>query len=130
MEDLNYYYANYSRIYNDVITLRVGSSYMYVVVPLSHILHLNNSTHLLKDEIILISRPFTVCQNITSTLHGVPLGRKLQDLMYNDQFEELITTTIEETKDIPEIISETGTIGMSHKGIFPRPRSLFKKPSN
>lgn len=31
MEDLNYYYANYSRIYNDVITLRHGSSYMYVI---------------------------------------------------------------------------------------------------
>jgi len=28
MEDLNFYYANYSRIYNDVITLRKGSSYM------------------------------------------------------------------------------------------------------
>jgi uncharacterized Rmd1/YagE family protein len=29
MEDLNFYYANYSRIYNDVITLRKGSSFMY-----------------------------------------------------------------------------------------------------
>lgn len=28
MEDLNFYYANYSRIYNDVITLRKGSSFM------------------------------------------------------------------------------------------------------
>lgn len=28
MEDLNFYYADYSRIYNDVITLRKGSSYM------------------------------------------------------------------------------------------------------
>lgn len=33
------------------------------------------------------------------------------------QFEELISNTIEETKDIPEIISETGKIGMPHKGI-------------
>lgn len=32
------------------------------------------------------------------------------------QFEELISSTIEETKDIPEIISETGKIGMPHKG--------------
>jgi hypothetical protein len=32
------------------------------------------------------------------------------------QFESLISTTIEETKDIPEIISETGKIGMPHKG--------------
>ncbi|KAG8852855.1 hypothetical protein FRB91_005859 [Serendipita sp. 411] len=29
MEDLHYYYASYSRIFNDVITLRKGSSYMY-----------------------------------------------------------------------------------------------------
>ena len=34
------------------------------------------------------------------------------------QFEELISSTIEETKDIPEIISETGKIGMPHKGSF------------
>ena len=34
------------------------------------------------------------------------------------QFEELISSTIEETKDIPEIISETGKIGMPHKGRF------------
>lgn len=32
------------------------------------------------------------------------------------QFEELISSTIEETKEIPEIISETGKIGMPHKG--------------
>lgn len=42
------------------------------------------------------------------------------ELIFSDlrtgQFEELISTTIEETKDIPEIISETGKIGMPHKG--------------
>lgn len=32
------------------------------------------------------------------------------------QFEELISSTIENTKDIPEIISETGKVGMPHKG--------------
>ena len=32
------------------------------------------------------------------------------------QFEELISSKIEETKDIPEIISETGKIGVPHKG--------------
>ncbi|KZS97150.1 DUF155-domain-containing protein [Sistotremastrum niveocremeum HHB9708] len=37
MEDLNFYYANYSRIYNDVITLRRGSSYM-TKLSLSHAL--------------------------------------------------------------------------------------------
>lgn len=36
------------------------------------------------------------------------------------QFEELISSTIEETKDIPEIISETGKINMPHKGTHPR----------
>jgi len=29
----------------------------------------------------------------------------------------LISSKIEETKDIPEIISETGKIGMPHKGL-------------
>jgi uncharacterized Rmd1/YagE family protein len=33
-------------------------------------------------------------------------------------FEELISNTIEDTKDIPEVISETGKIGMPHKGSF------------
>ena len=33
------------------------------------------------------------------------------------QFEELISSKIEETKDIPEVISETGKIGMPHKGL-------------
>jgi len=32
------------------------------------------------------------------------------------KFEALISSTIEETKDIPEVISETGKIGMPHKG--------------
>lgn len=32
------------------------------------------------------------------------------------QFEELISNTIEETKDVPEEISETGKVNMSHKG--------------
>lgn len=38
-------------------------------------------------------------------------------LLNHIQFEALISTTIEETKDIPEIISETGKIGMPHKGL-------------
>ena len=39
-------------------------------------------------------------------------------LSYDDpsQFEDLISSTIEDTKDIPEIISETGKVGMPHKG--------------
>jgi len=34
------------------------------------------------------------------------------------KFEELISTTIVETKEYPEIISETGKIGLPHKGLF------------
>jgi uncharacterized Rmd1/YagE family protein len=33
------------------------------------------------------------------------------------KFEDLISNTIEETKEYPEIISETGKIGLSHKGL-------------
>ncbi|TDL24652.1 DUF155-domain-containing protein [Rickenella mellea] len=85
MEDLNYYYANYSRIYNDVITLRRGSSHM-TKLSLSHALS----------------------QSVKISL-----------------FEELISTTIEDTKDIPEIISETGKIGMPHKEIMQQIGELF-----
>ncbi|KAG8743200.1 hypothetical protein FRC10_000271 [Ceratobasidium sp. 414] len=49
-EDLNYYYANYSRIYNDVITLRRGSSYMYVHVLL---LRLPTNTFLPRTKLSL-----------------------------------------------------------------------------
>ncbi|KZT10261.1 DUF155-domain-containing protein [Laetiporus sulphureus 93-53] len=90
MEDLNYYYANYSRIYNDVITLRVGSSYM-TKLSLSHALS----------------------QSVKISL-----------------FEELISSTIEETKGIPEIISATGKIGMPHKDIMRKIGELFLLRSN
>ncbi|KAF8345365.1 hypothetical protein F5887DRAFT_966444 [Amanita rubescens] len=90
MEDLNYYYANYSRIYNDVITLRKGSGYM-TKLSLSHALS----------------------QSVKISL-----------------FEELISNTIEETKDIPEIISETGKIGMPHKEIMQKIGQLFLLRTN
>jgi len=90
MEDLNYYYANYSRIYNDVITLRKGSSYM-TKLSLSHAL----------------------AQSVKISL-----------------FEERISSTIEETKDIPEIISETGKIGMPHKEIMKKIGELFLLRTN
>ncbi|KAG2152661.1 DUF155-domain-containing protein [Suillus bovinus] len=85
MEDLNYYYANYSRIYNDVITLRKGSGYM-TKLSLSHALS----------------------QSVKISL-----------------FEELISNTIEDTKDIPETLSETGKIGMPHKEIMRKTGELF-----
>jgi len=90
MEDLNFYYANYSRIYNDVITLRKGSSYM-TKLSLSHALS----------------------QSVKISL-----------------FEELISSTIEETKDIPEVISETGKIGMPHKEIMQKIGQLFLLRTN
>ncbi|KAI0071273.1 DUF155-domain-containing protein [Panus rudis PR-1116 ss-1] len=90
MEDLNYYYANYSRIYNDVITLRRGSSYM-TKLSLSHALS----------------------QSVKISL-----------------FEALISSTIDETKDIPEIISETGKIGMPHKEIMRKIGELFLLRTN
>ncbi|KIJ39005.1 hypothetical protein M422DRAFT_781155 [Sphaerobolus stellatus SS14] len=85
MEDLNFYYADYSRIYNDVITLRKGSSYM-TKLSLSHALS----------------------QSVKISL-----------------FEELISDTIEHTKDIPAIISSTGKIGMNHKDIMRQIGQLF-----
>lgn len=90
MEDLNYYYAHYSRIYNDVITLRKGSSYM-TKLSLSHALS----------------------QSVKISL-----------------FESLISDTIEETKDIPDVISETGKIGMPHKEIMQKIGKLFLLRTN
>ncbi|KAI6099480.1 hypothetical protein EDD16DRAFT_501775 [Pisolithus croceorrhizus] len=85
MEELNYYFANYSRIYNDVITLRKGSGYM-TKLSLSHALS----------------------QSVKISL-----------------FEALVSSKIEDTKDIPEILSETGKIGMPHKEIMRKTGELF-----
>ncbi|EIW77231.1 DUF155-domain-containing protein [Coniophora puteana RWD-64-598 SS2] len=85
MEDLNFYYANYSRIYNDVITLRKGSSYM-TKLSLSHALSQSTKISL---------------------------------------FEELISNKIEDTKDIPDAIIQTGKIGMPHKEIMRKIGELF-----
>jgi len=90
MEDLNFYYANYSRIYNDVITLRKGSSYM-----------------------TKLSLSYALSQSVKISL-----------------FEELISTTIEETKEYPEIISETGKIGLPHKEIMRKMGEVFLLRAN
>jgi uncharacterized Rmd1/YagE family protein len=90
MEDLNFYYANYSRIYNDVITLRKGSGHM-TKLSLSHALS----------------------QSVKISL-----------------FEELISTTIVETKEYPEIISETGKIGLPHKEIMRKMGEVFLLRAN
>ncbi|KIO09753.1 hypothetical protein M404DRAFT_7957 [Pisolithus tinctorius Marx 270] len=70
MEDLNYYYANYSR----------------TKLSLSHALS----------------------QSVKISL-----------------FEALISSKIEDTKDIPEILSETGKIAMPHKEIMRKTGELF-----
>ncbi|TXT06317.1 uncharacterized protein COLE_05648 [Cutaneotrichosporon oleaginosum] len=85
MEDLNFYYADYSRIFNDVITLRKGSSYM-TKLALSHAL----------------------AQSVKISL-----------------FEELISATIEQTKDIPQKLSETGKIGLPRSEIMKQIGNLF-----
>ncbi|ORX40897.1 cytoplasm protein [Kockovaella imperatae] len=85
MEDLNFYYADYSRIYNDVITLRKGSSYM-TKLALSHAL----------------------AQSVKISL-----------------FEELIGSTIDQTKDIPKTMSETGKIGLPRSEIMKQIGNLF-----
>ncbi|KAL0070291.1 sporulation protein rmd1 [Marasmius tenuissimus] len=107
MEDLNYYYANYSRIYNDVITLRKGSGYMCGLSLFS-----------LDSLLTRISRT------------KLSLSHALSQSVKISLFESLISNTIEETKDIPEIISETGKIGMPHKEIMQQIGQLFLLRSN
>lgn len=45
-------------------------------------------------------------------------------------FEELISSKIEETKDIPEVMSETGKIGMPRKEIMQKIGQLFLLRTN
>jgi len=46
------------------------------------------------------------------------------------KFEDLISTTIVETKAYPEIISETGKIGLSHKEIMRKMGEVFLLRAN
>ncbi|CCA72041.1 related to RMD1-Protein required for Meiotic Division [Serendipita indica DSM 11827] len=85
MEDLRWYTASYSRIYNDVITLRKGSSYM-TKLSLSHAL----------------------AQSAKISL-----------------FEDRIAATIAETKNIPDMIAETGAITMPHDDIMKQIGKVF-----
>jgi len=73
----------------------------------------NLHTHILQDQAFIIPCPVTICQDFVgeSVLIFFPNAPRNYE-----QFESLISNTIEETKDIPEIISETGKIGMPHKG--------------
>lgn len=80
-----------------------------------------------QDEAVSLTRSVPVGEDITRACVCLYPHKSLARLMrhylsfwhspdYDPQFEELISSTIEETKDIPEIISETGKIGMPHKG--------------
>ncbi|KAI6139624.1 hypothetical protein EDD17DRAFT_342872 [Pisolithus thermaeus] len=103
MEELNYYYANYSRIYNDVITLRKGSGYMYA--PLIYLLFDIHTIGFIRTK---LSLSHALSQSVKISL-----------------FEALVSSKIEDTKDIPEILSETGKIGMPHKEIMRKTGELF-----
>ncbi|OBZ77400.1 Sporulation protein RMD1, partial [Grifola frondosa] len=114
MEDLNYYYANYSRIYNDVITLRKGSSYMsviftYACTSASKIGALEGQNYRCRTH--CLSRSKFHWWGIS--VHAARLSN-IDSLFFmaTMDFEKLISTTIDDTKDIPEIISETGKIDM------------------
>ncbi|KAG8831918.1 hypothetical protein FRC17_002362 [Serendipita sp. 399] len=85
MEDLHYYYASYSRIFNDVITLRKGSSYM-TKLALSHALAASATISL---------------------------------------YEDRIAATISETKNIPDMIAESGSITMPHDDIMKNIGKVF-----
>ncbi|KAG8829522.1 hypothetical protein FRC18_009247 [Serendipita sp. 400] len=85
MEDLHYYYASYSRIFNDVITLRKGSSYM-TKLALSHALAASATISL---------------------------------------YEDRIAATISETKNIPDMIAESGSITMPHEDIMKHIGKVF-----
>ncbi|KAI6159054.1 hypothetical protein EDD17DRAFT_1762762 [Pisolithus thermaeus] len=106
MEELNYYFANYSRIYNDVITLRKGSGYMYA--PLIYLLFDIHTVGFIRTK---LSLSHALSQSVKISL-----------------FEALVSSKIEDTKDIPEILSETGKIGMPHKGISRGVPSSFSPP--
>ena len=68
-----------------------------------------------KDKIVAVACLVTIGKDL--------FGKQSKDCLLKPsihaalvQFEELISSKIEETKDIPEVISETGKIGMPHKG--------------
>lgn len=129
MEDLNYYYANYSRYvvlpplgltshsdgeveYTMMLSRSVKGRATCSCCSAGPMISQCSSADS-QDQVVVIPCPIAVRQDLTceslcpSTVILVPTVL---------QFEDLISTTVEETKDIPEIISETGKIGMPHKG--------------
>lgn len=67
-----------------------------------------------QDEAFVVTCIGSIGQDIIGEIWHKPITLTL--LMIVIQFEMLIASNIEHTKDVPEIISETGKVGMPHKG--------------
>ena len=110
MEDLNFYYADYSRCARSVIFVWFQAHHQYLQrchhAPQGLVVHV--SYHDL-FEIQLTRRT------------KLALSHALAQSVKISLFEELISSTIEQTKDIPKLLSETGKIGVS----CPRPRDFI-----
>ena len=84
-----------------------------------------------QDEALPLARALAVRKDIPSTPPlPPPLPSSAPPTQACIQFENLISTTIEETNDIPEIISETGKIDMNHKEIMKKIGELFLLRTN
>lgn len=103
----------YSRIYNDVITLRRGSGFMWEPRATSCFWSWCLILHRTK-----LSLSHALAQSVKISLVSDQISYYFWNWCFTEhsQFEELISSTIEDTKDIPEVISETGKVGMPHKG--------------
>ena len=86
----------------------------------------------MQDQALPLTRALPVRQNLPSPYPPIFPSPTLADARTctRTQFENLISRTIDETKDIPEIISETGKIDMSHKEIMQKIGELFLLRTN
>lgn len=127
MEDLNYYYANYSR-WAEVSPTAILSLTQYLEYITTLLLSVKGRAICIYIQHLFPDAPLTIGRTKLSLSHALSQSVKISLVstchlvvrveINAAQFEELISSTIEETKDIPEIISETGKIGMPHKGSF------------
>ena len=86
----------------------------------------------MQDQALPLTRALPVRQNLPSPYPPIFPSPTLADARTctRTQFENLISRTIDVTKDIPEIISETGKIDMSHKEIMQKIGELFLLRTN
>lgn len=105
------WFSLWCRIFNDVITLRKGSGFMWVGWSILY------SSDLTPTRTKL-SLSHALAQSVKISLVRLSFPFKTSMLTSSQQFEELISSTIEQTKDVPEIISETGKVGMPQKRAF------------